>query len=47
MLVQFERYLKSERTITRINQLGKPVTTVSKPVSDISLYNYMRDLRII
>lgn len=47
MLVQFERYLKSERTITRINQLGKPVTTVSKPVSDTSLYNYMRDLRTL
>ena len=47
MLVQFERYLKSERTITRINQLRKPVTIVSKPVSDTSLYNYMRDLRTL
>lgn len=47
MLVQFERYLKSERTITRINQLGKPVTTISKPVSETSLYNYMRDLRTL
>ena len=47
MLVQFERYLKSERTITRINQLGKFVTTVSQPVSDTSLYNYMRDLRTL
>lgn len=47
MLVQFERYLKSERTITRVNQLGKHVTTVSKPVSDASLYNYMRDLRTL
>lgn len=40
MLTQFERYLKSERRITRINQLDKPITTFSKPVSDTGLYNY-------
>jgi hypothetical protein len=47
MLVQFERFLKSERTVKRINQFGKPVTLISKAVSETALYNYMRDLRTL
>jgi hypothetical protein len=47
MLRAFEKFLRSERTITRINQLNRAVTTESKGVSDSGLYNYMRDLRTL
>ena len=46
-LKKFEGYLKTERKITRINQLGKPVTTVNKPVSDSTVADYMKEIRAI
>lgn len=47
MLLAFERFLRKERTITRINQLGKPMTSIKKGVTDSGLHNYMRDLRTL
>ena len=47
MLLSFERYLKSERKLTRINQFGNPVTITSKGVSEAGIHNYMRDLRTL
>lgn len=47
MLVAYERYLRSERTMTRINQLGNEVTTKEKGLSDSGLHNQMRDLRTL
>ncbi|WP_179204358.1 phage integrase SAM-like domain-containing protein [Sphingobacterium sp. JB170] len=47
MLLSYERFLKSERTINRLNQFGKPVTTISKGISSSAVHNYMRDLRTL
>lgn len=47
MLLSYARYLKSERTMTRINQFGNPVVTTVKGVSDSAVHNYMRDLRTL
>jgi len=47
MLADYEHYLCSERTITRISQLKKEVVTLEKGISPGSLYNYMRDLRTL
>ncbi|OJZ06479.1 MAG: recombinase [Sphingobacterium sp. 40-24] len=47
MLVAYERYLRSERTMTRYNQLGKAVTTTKKGLKDSGLHNHMRDLRTL
>ncbi len=47
MLMAYERYLRSERTMTRINQLGHEVTTKEKGLSDSGLHNQMRDLRTL
>ena len=47
MLLSYERFLKSERTMTRLNQFGKPVTTIAKGVSSSTVHNYMRDLRTL
>ncbi|PPL02462.1 site-specific integrase [Parapedobacter indicus] len=47
MLMVYERYLRSERTMTRINQFGRPVTKTVKGVSDAAIHNYMRDLRTL
>src|SRR5690606_24460428 len=47
MLVAYERYLRSERTMTRINQLRNEVTTKEKGLSDGGLHNQMRDLRTL
>ncbi len=46
-LKKFEGYLKTERKITRINQLGKEVTTINKPVSDSTIADYMKEIRAI
>lgn len=46
-LKQFEGYLKTQRVITRINQLGKAVTTVNKPVSDSTIADYMGEIRAV
>lgn len=47
MLAAWDRFLRSERTITRMDRLGRNVTTVQKPLGDASVHNYMRDLRIL
>lgn len=46
-LKKFEAYLKTEREITRINQLGKTVTIISKPVTDSTIADYMKEIRAI
>ena len=47
MLATFERFLKTPRSITRVNQLGKKVTIHSNGASKSSVHNYMRDLRTL
>ncbi|RZK39140.1 MAG: recombinase [Pedobacter sp.] len=47
MLFIYERYLKSERKMARINQLGKTVVIIRPPMSEIGLHNHMRDLRTL
>ncbi len=47
MLVAYERFLRSERSITRINQNKKAVTVIQKGLSDSGLHNHMRDLRTL
>lgn len=47
MLYSYERFLRGERTLKRINQLGKEVVTVEKGLSDAGLHNHMRDLRTL
>lgn len=45
MLFDWEKYLRTERKIIRLNQFNRPVTTVQKPLKDAGIHNYMRDLR--
>lgn len=47
MLVSYERFLRSERTMIRYNQANKPVVTTEKGLSDSGLHNHMRDLRTL
>ncbi|MDB5024520.1 MAG: recombinase, partial [Mucilaginibacter sp.] len=47
MLYAYERYLKTERTHVRINQLGKTVKTKEKGMQSGGIYNHMRDLRTL
>ena len=47
MLKSYERYLKRERTIKRVNQLGKVVETTEKSLSESGIHNHMRDLRAL
>ncbi|TYP94449.1 integrase-like protein [Sphingobacterium allocomposti] len=47
MLMAYERYLRTERTMTRYNQDNKPVVTTEKGLSDSGLHNHMRDLRTL
>ncbi len=46
-LRQFESYLRSERVIRRKNQIGKVVVVRKPPVSDVTLYDYMTDIRVL
>jgi integrase len=46
-LEQFETFLRGARTIKRKNQLGKMVTTKSKGLSDVSVFDYMTDMRVL
>jgi len=46
-LTEFEKYLRTERTITRINQHGNPVTTTRPPCSDHCIADYMSDIRTV
>jgi hypothetical protein len=45
MLGDWEAFLRTERTMVRINQFGREVITVRAPCKDASVHNYMRDLR--
>ncbi|SFC49734.1 Phage integrase SAM-like domain-containing protein [Parapedobacter composti] len=47
MLMAYERYLRSERKMTRYNQDRKPVVKTEKGLSDSGLHNHMRDLRTL
>lgn len=47
MLFAYEKWLKTERTMTRINQLGKKVTTTEKGMQTGGVYSHMRDLRTL
>jgi integrase len=46
-LIGFQEYLKTERTIKRKNQFGKEVITIKKPCSDITVVDYMTDIRTL
>jgi integrase len=45
MLVSYERFLRVERTMIRLNQEKKEIKTTKKGLSDSGLHNHMRDLR--
>jgi site-specific recombinase XerD len=46
-LSQFENYLQGKRTLKRINQFGKEVSTEKKGLSAISIHDYMTDIRTL
>lgn len=46
-LNQFEDYLRGARTLKRVNQFGRIVTTKRKGVSDITIMDYMTNVRTI
>lgn len=46
-LTQFETFLRSDRTIKRLNQFGKEVTVKKKGLGDVSIYDYMNDVRVL
>lgn len=47
MLMHYEKWLRTERSMTRINQLGKEVTTKEQGLKDAGIYCHMRDLRTL
>lgn len=47
MLLSYEKYLKTDRIMNRINQLGKEVETIEKAMSESGIHNHMRDLRTL
>lgn len=47
MLFRLEKWLKTERTMIRVNQLGKEVKTTKKVMKTGGLYSFMRDLRTL
>ena len=46
-LEKFEEFLCSERTIVRVNQFGREVTTKRKPLTDTGVHDYMADIRAV
>lgn len=46
-LKRYEEYLRTERSLTRINQFGQPVVTVNKPLSDSGIFKHMANLRLL
>lgn len=46
-LQQYESFLRKERTMKRRNQLGNLVTTTKKGLSDVSVIDYMTDIRLL
>ena len=47
MLLLYEKWLRTERTMKRTNQLGKEVITTEKGMQDGGVYSHMRDLRTL
>jgi hypothetical protein len=47
MLVKYEKFLRSEREIVRLNQFQNEVTRKMPGLSDNGLHNHMRDLRVL
>jgi integrase len=47
VLSEYESFLRTERKISRKNQLGKIVNVKHKPVSDTTIAGYMTDIRTI
>jgi hypothetical protein len=47
MLVAYEKWLRTDRTMKRVNQLNKEVTTTEKGMKDGGVYAHMRDLRTL
>jgi len=47
MLFAYEKWLKTDRTMTRISQLGNEVTTTEKGMQVGGIYSHMRDLRTL
>jgi hypothetical protein len=47
MLFAYEKWLKTDRTMTRINQFGNEVTTTEKGMQTGGIYSHMRDLRTL
>lgn len=47
MLFAYEKWLQTDRTMTRINQLGNEVTTTEKGMQSGGIYSHMRDLRTL
>lgn len=47
MLFSYEKWLKTDRTMKRINQLGKEVVTIEKGMKAGGIYAHMRDLRTL
>ncbi|PWK80348.1 integrase-like protein [Mucilaginibacter oryzae] len=46
-LVEYEAYLKSPRTMIRLDQFQRPITRKVKGLQKAGLHNHMRDLRIL
>lgn len=47
MLFAYQKWLQTDRTMIRINQLGKGVTTTEKGMQAGGIYSHMRDLRTL
>jgi len=47
MLFAYDRWLRTDRTMTRINQLQKEVTATGKGLKDDGTYAHMHDLRTL
>jgi len=47
MLVHYEKWLRTPRTMTRVNQLGKEVVTTEEGMKNGGIYSHMRDLRTL
>jgi len=45
-LIEYEKYLRRERVITRLNK-GRLITRTVKGMQDSGIHNHMRDLRIL
>ncbi|WP_345949038.1 site-specific integrase [Mucilaginibacter sp. PAMB04274] len=44
-LKSFERFLRAERKMIRVDQFGREYMQIGKPLSDASVHNYMREFR--